>query len=621
MTRNLTSTTGLGHFLLLVGHSGAGETWQQTVSRMSPGISLGKLPPAVSCIGTHALVAAWGGITVDHGERSSVVGIFQRARYDRQGGDPAAVRRVFESTRNGTVDASELQGANFCAVAVDRNEPRALALTAPFRQLPLYRVSNHGVTAFATDVRLLTAAGIAAHDVNIEALYHYLNFSCVPAPFSIFEKVRKIPAGTQVRATPETTVEEPYWRPKFTGDIDGDEATLAKELRERLYSAVRAHRPDPDIAWGAFLSGGTDSSSITGILATEHGHDPVNTFSIGFGEEGYDELEFAKIAADHFGARGHYRTVGEQDTLKAIPYLLEAYDEPYGNASAIPTYYCASEAAGQGLRVMLAGDGGDESFGGNERYAKDAVYRAYARLPGGLRRAIGRRFREPSRSGGLLLNRIRNFARRGALDNPARFYCEESFASDYFDELLSPGLRANVSRDASLELVQRHYDDAGDTEELHRLMYIDQMMAIADNDLTKVQRASQAAGVCVSYPYLDPELVAYAARLRAHWKVKGLKKRYLFKRALKELLPERILTKPKQGFGLPIALWARQPGPFRELMQDTLRSRRAAERGYFDQSFVEGLLDAHDRGGWDLSPELWRLLMLELWQREYVDAD
>lgn len=621
MTRNLTNAAGLGHFLLVLGRNGSSDGWRHAVERMSPGINLGKMPPAVSTIGTHGLVAAWGGITVDHGERSSVVGVFQRARYDRTGGDAAAVRRVFENAgASGTVDPAPLLGGNFCAVAVDRLEPRALALTAPFRQLPLYRVSNHGVTAFATDARLLTAAGIVSRDIDVESLYHYLNFSCIPAPFSIFRRVRKIPPGTQLRATPETTIEEPYWRTRFTGDIDGPEGTLETELRERIYAAVRSHRPPDNVRWGAFLSGGTDSSSITGILATEEGREPVRTFSIGFGEEGYDELAFARIAAEHFGARAHFRTVNEQDTLKAIPTLLEAYDEPYGNASAIPTYYCARAAADEGVNVMIAGDGGDESFGGNERYARDAIYRAYAKVPRSLRRAIARGFGRPSRAGSLLMNRLRNFASRGALDNPARFYCEESFASECFDELLSPGMRSALQRDASLELVQRHYDDAGETEELHRLMYIDQMMAIADNDLTKVQRASQAAGVTVNYPYLDPDLVTYAARLRARWKVRGLKKRYLFKRALKDLLPAEILAKPKQGFGLPIALWARQPGEFRALMQDTLRSQRAAERGWFSQAYVESLLDSHDRGGWDLSPELWRLLMLELWQREYVDG-
>lgn len=621
MTRNLNSVTGLGHFmLLLVDSADRARVLAERLRRLRPAISGGKVPPVLKTVGPHAIIAGWGGITIDEGEASTVVGIFQRARYDAPALDAHTLHRLFAEHVPGTVDPARLHGANFAAVVVHNTEPRALALTAPFRQLPLYRATLDGLTVFATDARLVVELGVLPPDVDHDALYHYLNYSCIPAPHSIFRRLRKVPAGTQLRATPGMTLEECYWRPRFTGDYDGPVAALERELRDEIFETVRGHRPDATLRWGTFLSGGTDSSSIAGILSREHGAPPVRTYSIGFGEAGYDELEFARIAAARFGADARYRYVDEQDTLAAIPKLLEAYDEPYGNASAVPTYYCAAAAAADGMQVLIAGDGGDESFGGNERYAKDAVYRAYARLPQWLRNAVASRVGRPSRESGLLANRVRNFARRGALANPARFYKEESFASEYFDELLSPGFRGGIERDGSLHLMQQHYDELGHADELHRLMYIDLMMAIADNDLIKVQRASQAAGVCVIYPYLDMRLVDFTGRLRSYLKVNGTHKRWLFKRALREVLPERILAKPKQGFGLPIAVWARRPGPFRELMHDTLRSRRAAERGWFEQGFIEHLLDAHDRGGWDMSPELWRLLMLELWQREHVDA-
>lgn len=619
MTRNLNNITGLGHFLVLLANRDRCARAVDSLRRLRPAFAGAKIPPAVSSIGAHAVVATWGGVTVDAGSRSTVVGVFQRTCHDRECVSPAMLHRLIAAP--GCADErAHLLAGNFAAVAVDHRAPQAVAWTAPFRQLPLYRTTLEDVLAFATDARLIVELGLVPRELDCEAIYHYLNFSCIPAPHSAFRRIRKVPAGTRVRARPGSAIEEVYWRPELRGDRDGRADELAAQLREHIFHTVRAYRPRDGIRWGAFLSGGTDSSSITGILAADNGTEPVETYSIGFGEDGYDELEYARIAARCFGAQGHYRTVDEADTLAAIPRLLEAYDEPYGNASAVPTYYCAASAAADGVQLMIAGDGGDESFGGNERYARDAVYRLYATLPARLRRGVAARVGGPAPGGGLLANRIRNFIRRGALPNPERFYREESFASDYFDELLSPSFRSAVASDASLQLVQRHYADAGDVHELHRLMYVDQMTAIADNDLTKVQRAAHAAGVCVSYPYLDPELVTFAGRLHARFKVRGLQKRYLFKRALRELLPAEIISKKKQGFGLPIAVWARRTGPFRELLHDTLRSRRTAERGLFEQDFIERLLDTHDSGSWDMSPELWRLLMLELWQREYIDG-
>lgn len=617
MTSNLNTIAGLGHFVVLLGKCVTGNGLEESVRRLRPRITSGKVPPVVQVIGKHAIAATWGGAVIEKGDACTVVGLAQRARHD----DPDWSIRALEQISSGAVPRGEdTRAANLAAVVIRNDEPRAVALTAAFRQLPLYRATLGDVTAFATDVRLIADLGIVKPEISVEALYHYLNFSCIPAPFSIFENVHKVPAGTIVRTSPGTTIEERYWRPTFPGTEDGSEEAMASGLREKIFSTVRAYRPRDGRRWGTFLSGGTDSSSITGVLASDESRDPVRTFSIGFAEQGYDELQYARIAARHFGADPRYRQVSEQDTIDAIPRLLEAYDEPYGNASAVPTFYCAAAAADEGVQTLLAGDGGDESFGGNTRYAKDAVYRAWSRLPGNFRRSLAARLAGKSLTGSLLENRVRHFVRRGALDNPERFYMEESFASDYFDELLSPCVRARVERNSSLGVVERHYQDCQDADELHRLMYVDLMMAIADNDLVKVQRASQAAGVTVAYPYLDTDLVEYAGRLHSRWKVKGLKKRYLFKCALRDLLPEQIINKRKQGFGLPIALWSRRPGPFRDLLNDTLRSSRAMERGWFEPDFITGLLDRHDAGGWDMSPELWRLLMLELWQREYVDA-
>lgn len=498
-----------------------------------------------------------------------------------------------------------------------------LSLTAwvdPFRSYPLFHASGEGFTAVATDLRLLRRSGTMPVEVSRAAIYHYLNYSYVPAPASAYVAARKLPAGHRLEAAPGAARVERWWTLRYDEDLAGDEAGLAAGLRERIFESIHAHRPGAGEAWGTFLSGGTDSSSISGILARQVDGERVRAYSIGFEEAGYDELEFSRIARSHFDLDGRERRVSEADAVAAIPRLAEAYDEPFGNSSAIPTYYCARMAADDAVGVLVAGDGGDEIFGGNERYRKDVIFGAFHRSPAPVR-WLGR---AAAGAAGLVdlrfTNRVRNFVERGLLPNPDRFYSDDSFASDWFDTLLDPRFRAGVGRDDSLDVQRAVYASASATNELNRLMYVDLMMTIADNDLVKVTRAARAASVDVDFPYLDRALVEYTGRIPARMKVHGLKKRYLFKRAMDDVLPEAIRTKRKQGFGLPVSVWIRREGPFRTMLLDVLHSRSARERAIFEPAFVDGLLDRHTRGAWDHASELYMLLMLELWHRDHADA-
>jgi asparagine synthase (glutamine-hydrolysing) len=210
--------------------------------------------------------------------------------------------------------------------------------------------------------------------------------------------------------------------------------------------------------------------------------------------------------------------------------------------------------------------------------------------------------------------------RRGTMPNPDRFYSDDSFASDHFDALLSADFGAHIDRDDSLQVQREIYARAGTSSELHRLMYLDLQMTIAESDLVKVVRSARIAGMDVAFPYLDANLVDYTGRLPASDKVKGLKKRYLFKLAMADILPTEIIKKKKQGFGLPLAVWLRQGGAMRDMVNDVLRSAQARERGYFRSGFVDQLLERHERGSWDHASEIFRLFMLELWHREYIDG-
>ena len=501
-------------------------------------------------------------------------------------------------------------------------DTRARTLTAytdPFRTYSVFYYSTPTKLLCASDLRLILAALRETPTIDPVALYHYLNFAYIPSPRSAITGVAKLEPGSCLEGRVGKTTTRRLWDAPYEEDLVGDDATRTKELHDQIVETVRDYRPGESTRWGTFLSGGTDSSSISGILARSTRGMPVDSFSIGFAEVGYDELSYSRIASQHFGLNAHERLVGEKDTVAIISRLVKGFDEPFGNSSAIPSFYCADFAREEGKELLIAGDGGDEIFGGNERYAKDQVFNWYHNSPAPLRAAGSLLAGALSAVDLHAANRVRNMIHRGAMPNPDRFYSDDAFASTHFDELLSPDFRNAIKRDDSLQFQRDVYARAQTKSELHRLMYVDLKMTIAESDLVKVIRSANVAGIDVAFPYIDRGLVEYTGRLPDHFKVKGLKKRYLFKLAMEEILPLEIRKKKKQGFGLPIAVWMRREGQLRELINDVVLSERAQSRGYFNPEFVRDLIDRHERNLWDHAPDIFRLLMLELWHREYFD--
>jgi asparagine synthase (glutamine-hydrolysing) len=507
----------------------------------------------------------------------------------------------------------------FVQVVWQPQSARVVAFTDHFASLPLYALVREGTLLLASDLRLVLASGASRRAIDPLAIYHYLNFGCIPAPATLCSDVRRIEPGTRLSWTDGVLREERWFVPRYAEDLGGSEEALADELRTRIADDVAAYRP-PGADWGCFLSGGTDSSSIVTLLARERPDRRVRTFSIGFAEAGYDELDFARAAAAACGADATTATLRRDEAEALLARVVDAYDQPFGNASAIPTLACAELAAANGMRVLLGGDGGDEIFGGNQRYAKDQVMEAFHRLPAPLR-ALGRGAgRLAGRSRAHVMQRIENFVERASLPNPDRFYTDDSFASDYYDELLTPAFRAAVARDASLERMRETYALGEPASPLHRIMRLDLLMAIAQNDLVKVHGACKAAGISARFPYVDPELVAWTGRLPQRFKVRGLDKRHLFKRAMRGVLPEAVLSKKKQGFGLPITVWLRSDAAFQARVREVLFDPRTQARGWFEGAFIERLLAEHIRGSWDHSAALCALMVLEQWLRRHLDA-
>lgn len=494
-----------------------------------------------------------------------------------------------------------------------------LATTDHFGSLPLYWYRRNENFAISTDLRLLLDAPAVRREVDLTAVYHYLNFAFIPAPSTICRDIHRIEPGTRLALDAATESTTRYYMPAYPADLEGSDDQLAGDLRERIIGTVRDFRPAADDGWGCFLSGGTDSSSIVTILARQPGAQ-VQTCSIGFHEAGYDELDFARKAGEACGAKPHLDHVDRTRALALLDAVIDAYDQPFGNTSAIPTLACAELGQSEGFSLMLGGDGGDEIFGGNQRYAKDKVLEAFYRLPAPLKAGARMAGKLVGKTNNHLLNRVGNFTQRGSQPNPDRFYTDDSFASDYYLRLLTPEFRSHVNRDASLEFMRSVYDAGDGGEPLHRIMRLDLMMAIAQNDLVKVHGACKHHGVSARFPYLDPDLVEYCGRLPARYKVRGLNKRYLFKKAMQGILPEEILRKRKQGFGLPTAIWLKNDRATQELMREVLLDDRTRQRGWVEPTFVNKLVELHMAGAWDYSGAIWQLLVLELWMRKYMDG-
>lgn len=513
-----------------------------------------------------------------------------------------------------------LRGA-FALALWDRRQQILLLAVDRFGIKRLHYASDHRKTAFGSRQSALLEAPELEPRVDLTAVYHYLNFGFVPAPGSIFAGLRRLPPGHLLVVRDGHARLEQFW----------DMTYPEQPIREREAAASLCHLTEEAVAetiqggspkeTGAFLSGGTDSSTVVGLLGRLTG-ERVNAFSIGFREDRYNELDYAELAARHFGAAHYTRIVTAEEAFESLPRLVEAFDEPFGNSSAIGTFFCARLARECGVSRLLAGDGGDEIFGGNERYRTDRLFALYHRIPALVRRRVLEPIllHLPEDTSGLL-GRARNYIRRANLPNPRRFYSYGFLFAQEAPRLLAPEFLEAVDPDAPWTLIQEHFDRARAISELNRLLYIDVKLTIGDNDLLKVTRTAELAGVGVRFPLLDPRLVEFTGTLPASFKVRELEKRYLFKRAFRTLLPPQTLAKQKHGFGVPTSLWLKGHPGFQALARETLLSSRARQRGYFRSGAVEGLFERHAH---DTTPFygdiLWTVLMLELWHQQHLDG-
>lgn len=517
----------------------------------------------------------------------------------------------------GTEFLQLLHGAFSLAIWDEKKQKLLLAIDRLGIRALLWRQEGERLL-FGSRADSIRSVQRAPVSVNRRALLNYLLFAAVPAPLSIDEGTNKLRPGTFITFESGRVSEKQYWDLEYPEGQGKSEAEWAAELRGGMREAVYRHLADRSAQnTGCFLSGGTDSSSVVAFASEKH--KPAQSFSIAFEETGFSEIEYARTSAATFHTNHHEKFLNPDDAWNALEKIITLYDEPFANSSAIGSYYCAMLAKEKGVDTLLAGDGGDELFGGNERYATDKYFSLYHKLPAWLRQGVMEPIASllPEDRGKISLPR--KYIRRANIPNPRRILSYGFFLSMPPEEVFEDDFLQKVGKSDWLEIPNRHFQAARATSELNRIMYLDVKMTLADNDLRKVSNTAELAGVNVRYPLLDDRLAELSGRIPARLKLKGFDKRYIFKQAMKGILPDRILNKKKHGFGVPLAQWLLGDPRMSELLQDTMHDSRTRQRGYFRPQFFERLLSLHKQQPNFYGEIVWYLMALELWHRQHLE--
>jgi asparagine synthase (glutamine-hydrolysing) len=444
-----------------------------------------------------------------------------------------------------------------------------------------------------------------------QAIFDYLYFHCIPAPRTIFRDVQRLPAGHCGKFEHGRLVVERWWNPVFVEDRVVPFEDLRDEFRRLLRECVQRQIEGDTTA--CFLSGGTDSSTVAGIVAELTGR-PPQTFSIGFEAEGYDEMHYARIAARHFKTDHHEYYITPDDLVASIPLVAASYDQPFGNSSVVPAYYCAKLARESGAGKILGGDGGDELFGGNSRYAKQRIFGVYEHLPRAFRNSL----LEPllGRSAPVirfpLIKKAASYVEQARVPMPERLQMYNLLIRMGLTEVLTPEFLGSVDPECPMRQQRAVYTATGARSLTNRMLAFDWKYTLADNDLPKVIGATSLAGIAVGFPLLDDDLVAFSLKLEPSLKLKGLKLRWFFKEALRGFLPPEITTKKKHGFGLPFGVWLTRHKALKALATDSMRALE--QRGIVQPKFIDSLLNKRLLSAPGYFGEMvWILMILEQW--------
>ncbi|HNU10237.1 MAG TPA: asparagine synthase C-terminal domain-containing protein [Rubrivivax sp.] len=452
-------------------------------------------------------------------------------------------------------------------------------------------------------------------EIDPQAIFDYFYFHVIPSPRTIFRGVYRLEPGVLARIRGDRLEQRRWWNPRFTEPASADFDKLAAQFRALVEDAVRTRLDGSKPA--CFLSGGTDSSTVAGMIGKVLGR-AGSTYSIGFEAEGYDEMQYARIAAKRFGTDHHEYYVTPEDLVSGIPLVAASYDQPFGNSSVVPAYYCAKMAREDGVSLLIAGDGGDEFFGGNVRYAKQRLFGFYEQVPGVVRKGLLEPILQGTPVGALPLARKgRSYIEQARVPLPDRMQMYNLLQRLGQENVFERGFLAQIDAEDPLRQQRAVWKEAGQASPLNLMLAYDWRYTLTEADLRKVRGSTELADVQTRFPFLDHRLVDFSLDLPVSYKLKGDKLRWFFKEALRGFLPDEILAKKKQGFGLPFGVWANRHDGLKRFATDSLQS--LARRGIVRADFIDTLLNEHLPAHPGYYGEMvWISMILEQWLRRHA---
>ncbi len=514
----------------------------------------------------------------------------------------------------GTNCLKKLRGMFAFAIWNFREETLFVARDRVGKKPLFYTITDEGSFVFGSELKTLLVHGELRREIDLAALDAYLTFGYVPEESCILKNVNKLLPGHFLIFRNDSVKTVKYWDFDYVRPHNiKTEAEYVEVLRAKIKEAVSI-RLISEVPLGAFLSGGVDSSTIVAMMS-QCSDIPVKTFSIGFEEDSFDELKYARIAAKQFGT-DHHEFIVTPDLFDLVDELVWHFDEPFSDPSSLPTYML-SKMAREHVTVVLSGDGGDELFAGYSRYVTNKKRSGFANLPkaiqNGLFRSISKKLPHSAWGKNYLYNISLDPTDRyidsvSCFNGPRKGY----LYSDDFSERLNGSLGKG-------EHDFRSFAESVSTgNEIDKLLYLDSKTYLPGDILTKVDRMTMANSLEARVPLLDHELIEFVVGIPSHLKMNGLETKYILKKAMEDIVPNEILYREKQGFGVPIGEWINIQ--LRERIIGDLSDKRAMERGFFNVDYIQTLLKEHSNGRRDHSHPLWVLWMFELWQRKYIDS-
>ncbi len=504
----------------------------------------------------------------------------------------------------------------------DNRQKRLFLARDRLGKKPLVYSCQNGRFAFASEIKALLQIPWVERTLNPSAIHYYLTYQYIPSPESIFRGIMKLPPAHYLLYDSNGNLKiECYWRLNCNFQekrkIDGE--TVCEIIREKLEESVKL-RLISDVPLGAFLSGGIDSGLVVGLMA-KNGGSPVKTFSIGFEEKEFNELNFARILSNHFGT-DHHEFIVKPCVIEILPKLVWHYNEPFADSSSIPTYYI-SQLTKEYVKVVLTGDAGDENFAGYPRYRRSKYVLWFTKLPNVIRKDLMvKTLQVLSRSPWKrkTIHRLRDFVEMLSPHQGQNYFEQiRIFSEKEKRELYSNEFFNQIVNTNAIDYLIKKYEEAGLENPLERLLYLDMVTYLPEDLLVKVDIATMANSVEARIPFLDHQFIETIAEIPFEFKLRGLKLKFILKKAFSDFLPDSILKRRKMGFGVPIQRWFRKE--LKKYTHEILLDGKTIGRGYFKREAIERLLNDHIFLRYDNSAKIWALLFLEIWFRVFVDNE